>query len=88
MDNVTTAPRHHPGAYLRELLIWRNISAAELARQTEIPHHAIVELTEARRGIDRSISEGLAVYFGNSPRFWLDLQRAFDHRSRQSPAVK
>jgi addiction module HigA family antidote len=70
--------RHHPGAYLRELLIWHDMSAADLARETEIPRRAIVELTEARRGIDRPISEGLAGYFGNSAQFWLDLQRGFE----------
>lgn len=78
----------HPGAYLRELLIWHRVSAAELARKTAIPRSAIVELTEARRGIDQLISEGLAGYFGNSAQFWLDLQRGFDRGDRRSLAGK
>lgn len=72
----------HPGVYLRELLIWHAISPEELARRTEIPPGAIVELTAARRPIDRRISQGLAGYFGNSAQFWLDLQARFDERQR------
>ncbi len=72
--------RHHPGAYLQELLIWHQISAEELAREIEVPSRAIVELTAARRPIDPDLSRGLAGYFGNSARFWLDLQARFDRR--------
>ncbi len=75
-------PCYHPGAYLRELLIWRDISAEELARQIEVPCQAIVELTAARRPVDRDLSRGLAAYFGNSARFWLDLQDHFDRLQR------
>lgn len=68
----------HPGVYLRELMIWHDLSAAELARAMQIPDRAIVDLTRARRGIDQATSERLACYFGNSAQFWLDLQRGFD----------
>ena len=77
-----TEPNHHPGAYLRELLIWHSLSPEELALRTAIPAGAIVELTAARRPIDRRISQGLAGYFGNSAQFWLDLQARFDDRQR------
>jgi addiction module HigA family antidote len=73
-------PGHHPGIYLRELLLWHAISAEELARKTAIPPGAIVELTAARRPVDRRISQGLAGYFGNSAQFWLELQARFDRR--------
>jgi addiction module HigA family antidote len=75
-----TSADHHPGTYLQELLIWHAITPRELSRRTEIPHHTLVELTAARRPIDREISQGLADYFGNSARFWLDLQDRFDNR--------
>lgn len=80
-----TSTDHHPGAYLQELLIWHAISADELARKTEIPHSAIVELTAARRPVDRRISQGLAGYFGNSAQFWLDLQDRFDRSHGVGP---
>jgi addiction module HigA family antidote len=73
--------RHHPGAYLQELLIWHRVSAEELAREIEVPSRAIVELAAARRPVDRDLSRGLAAYFGNSAGFWLDLQARFDRRT-------
>lgn len=72
---------HHPGAYLQELLIWRQLSAEELAREIDVPCRAIVDLTSARRGIDATTSERLAGFFGNSAHFWLDLQSRFDRRN-------
>ena len=75
--------RFHPGVYLRELLIWHDLSAEQLAREMQLPDCAIVELTRARRSIDRATSERLADYFGNSAQFWLDLQRGFDLRAHR-----
>ena len=72
---------HHPGAYLRELLIWHDLSAEQLAREIDLPCRAIIELTAARRGIDTTISKGLAGYFGNSAQFWLELQDRFDRNA-------
>jgi len=74
---------HHPGAYLQELLIWRQLSVEELAREIDLPCRAITELTAARRPVDRDLSRGLAEYFGNSAQFWLDLQARFDRASGQ-----
>lgn len=80
-----TPAGHHPGVYLRELLIWHAISPDELARRTDIPSSAIVELTAALRPVDQRISKGLAGYFGNSAQFWLDLQDRFDRSHGVGP---
>ncbi|MGD2172486.1 MAG: HigA family addiction module antitoxin [Gammaproteobacteria bacterium] len=76
--------RFHPGTYLRELLIWHDMSAEQLAQEMQLPGHAIVDLTRARRSVDRATSERLADYFGNSAQFWLDLQRGFDRCDREA----
>jgi len=73
--------RFHPGVYLRELLIWHDLSAEELAHEIQLPDRTVVELTRARRRVDRATSERLADYFGNSAQFWLDLQRGFDRQA-------
>lgn len=72
----------HPGVYLRELMIWRDLSPGELASAMQVPDREIVDLTCARRRIDRVTSQRLADYFGNSAQFWLDLQRGFDRHNR------
>ena len=74
--------RFHPGVYLRELLIWHDLSAEELAREMRLPGRAVVDLIRARRSVDRATSERLADFFGNSAQFWLDLQRGFDRQVR------
>ena len=68
----------HPGIFLQELLIWRRVEPAELAAKTGIAEQEIVDITLQRRGIDEAISRDLAVYFGNSARFWMHLQRSYD----------
>jgi addiction module HigA family antidote len=70
----------HPGSYLQELLIWRHVSAEEFADITGIGKTKIVDIIKKRRAIDKNVSEGLAAYFGNSSKFWLDLQEHFDQR--------
>jgi addiction module HigA family antidote len=70
----------HPGSYLRELLIWRHVSAEEFADITGLGEIKIVDILEERRAIDETVSEGLAAYFGNSSKFWLNLQANFDQR--------
>lgn len=68
----------HPGAYLRELLIWQHLDLEEFSELSGIPQSEITGIVSRRRAIDKSISEGLAAYFGNSSQFWLGLQENFD----------
>lgn len=71
----------HPGIFLQELLVWQKLEPAELAAKTGIPEMEILGITEQRRGIDEAISEDLAEYFGNSARFWMNLQKSYDRRT-------
>ncbi len=71
----------HPGIFLQELLIWRRIDPAELAAKTGIAESEIVDITQQRRAIDEAISRDLADYFGNSARFWMNLQQSYDDKS-------
>ncbi len=77
-DTPTTS--FHPGSYLQELLIWQYINPEEFSDITGIPKSEIIDIIAKRRGIDKTISEGLAAYFGNSSQFWLDFQERFDNR--------
>ena len=52
----------------------------EFADKTGIGKIKIVDIIKNRRGIDKTVSDGLASYFGNSSKFWLDPQQHFDHR--------
>ena len=72
----------HPGVFLQELIQWQRITALELAEQTGIPETRIIEITQQRAKLDQHISEELATYFGNSARFWLNLQKSFDNKNQ------
>ena len=74
----------HPGVFLQELIQWQRITVLELAEQTGIPETRIIEITQQRGELDQHISEELAAYFGNSARFWLNLQKSFDNRQKQA----
>ena len=76
-----SAQSFHPGVFLRELIEWQNVAPSDLARQTGISEDHIVGLTHQRDRLDEGDSKKLAEFFGNSPRFWINLQRAFDQRA-------
>ena len=80
MLHYTSQAPSHPGSYLQELLLWRQVSAREFGDVTGIGESKVVDIIKRRRAIDKNVSEGLAAYFGNSSGFWLDLQAHFDQR--------
>ena len=80
MLHYTSQAPSHPGSYLQELLLWRQVSAREFGDVTGIGESKVVDIIKRRRAIDKNVSEGLAAYFGNSSGFWLDLQAHFVRR--------
>jgi addiction module HigA family antidote len=68
----------HPGRILKRELTARQLSANRLAIALRLPSGRVTEILNARRGISPDTALRLGRYFGNSPRFWLNLQTAFD----------
>ena len=87
MQQSSPETAFHPGAYLRELLIWQHLGFDEFSELSGIPELKVTEIVARRRRIDRHLSEELAAYFGNSAQFWLDLQRNYDRRDRGDVAA-
>lgn len=84
-------PKHEfapvsPGEMLREeFLTEYGLSRAALARATGIPPGRIAGIVRDRRPITADTALRLALYFGNSPEFWLNLQTRWDlERARVS----
>ena len=61
----------HPGEHLGEELSALEMSAAELARQLQVPTNRITELLNGRRAITCDTALRLAHFFGTSAEFWL-----------------
>jgi len=72
-------PPIHPGEILREdYLKPFGLSMNRLALDLRVPVTRISEIVHERRGITTETALRLARYFNTSPRFWLNLQAAFD----------
>ena len=71
-------PISHPGRLLKRELQARQLSANRLALNLGVPSGRITDILNGRRSITADTALRLGRYFGNSPRFWLDLQSQYD----------
>lgn len=71
----------HPGEILlEEYLNPLRVSQNALARSLGITPKTISEIVLGKRGISPEMSIRLGKFFGQSPRFWLNLQTEYDFR--------
>ena len=70
----------HPGETLREDLDALEMSAAELARQIEVPVNRITEILNGRRSVTGDTALRLGRFFCTSGEFWLNLQKLYELR--------
>ncbi len=68
----------HPGEILADELFELGLSAAEFGRCLAVPHNRISAILKGQRGITADTALRLGRFFGMPPKFWLDLQQAYD----------
>ena len=69
----------HPGEILREdFMLPMKLSMNRLALDLRVPVTRIAEIIHERRGISTDTALRLARYFSTTPRFWMNLQAAYD----------
>jgi addiction module HigA family antidote len=69
----------HPGEILREdLMKPHRLSINRVARDLRVPVTRISEIVNCRRRITADTAMRLGRYFGDTPRFWLNLQTQYD----------
>ena len=73
----------HPGEHLAEELKELDMSAAELARQLDVPTNRVTEILNGRRAITGDTALRLAHFFGTTAEFWLNLQSLYELRLAQ-----
>ena len=72
-------PPVHPGEILREDFMGPlGLSMNRLALDLRVPVTRIAEIVHERRGITPDTALRLGRYFNTSPRFWLNLQAAYE----------
>ena len=67
----------HPGRILKREMAARGISANKLAIALRVPSGRITQITNGKRGISAETAIRLSRYFGNSARFWVNLQAGY-----------
>ena len=82
-SSITAEPRGamravHPGRILKRELAARDMSANRLALALRLSSGQIVEILNGKRGVSPETALRLGRYFGNGPRFWLNLQTAYE----------
>ncbi len=69
----------HPGDVLKELYLTPlGMSAIALARELHVPRTRIERLVKGQTGVSADTAMRLARFFGTTPEYWLNLQRAWD----------
>jgi len=72
-------PPVHPGEVLREdFMKPLGLSQNRLAIDLRVPLTRVADIVHERRNITADTAMRLGRYFDNSPRFWLNLQAAYD----------
>lgn len=67
----------HPGRILRREIEARGLSANALAIALRTPSGRTTDILNGKRGVSPETAMRFARYFGNSARFWLNLQTAY-----------
>ena len=70
----------HPGEHLAEQLKALDMSAAELARQLQVPTNRITEILNGQRSITGDSALRLGHFFEIEPEFWMNLQKLYELR--------
>ena len=78
----------HPGEVLAQDLTAIGMSAAELARQLQVPANRITAILNWQRAVTGDTALRLAHYFGTSAEFWLNLQGLYEIRVAEKQTGK
>ena len=81
----------HPGEQLAEELSELKMSAAELARQLNVPTNRVTSILNGQRAITGDTALRLGHFFGTSAQFWLNLQSLYELRlaeKKSGPAIR
>jgi antitoxin HigA-1 len=78
-DNQLARRPVHPGEILREdFMPDYKLTVSRLADALGVSRQSVNELVRERRAMSPEMALRLGRLFGNSPEFWLNLQRAVD----------
>jgi addiction module HigA family antidote len=79
-----TKPLITPGEILlEEFMIPLNLGKEDLSAQLNMSLMEISDILECKRAIDVGLAKKLSKRFGNSPKFWLNLQSDYESDKKE-----
>jgi addiction module HigA family antidote len=78
----------HPGEILADYLEAGRISGYRLAKATGLAQSRVDAILHGRRGISAETALRLGCYFRTSPRYWLNLQSAYELTTALTPELQ
>ena len=79
MINVPTHRiTQHPGALLLEQIRDMGLTVNGVARDIGLPATRLHEIVHERRGVRAETAIALGAYFGQTPDFWMNAQKAYE----------
>ncbi|HUI42682.1 MAG TPA: HigA family addiction module antitoxin [Terriglobia bacterium] len=70
----------HPGEHLADAIGALGITAAQLAREIQVPPNRVTGILHGTRAVTADTALRLARYFGTSAEFWMNLQQVYELR--------
>lgn len=68
----------HPGVYLKELLSELKICQCRLVKEIGVPAMRVNFAVNCRRPVTADFALRLGRYFGQNPRYWINLQSRYN----------
>jgi addiction module HigA family antidote len=88
---IDRTPTHPGEMLLEEFLNPMGLTQRELAQAIHVPYQRINDLVNGRRDVTPSTALRLAMFFGNTPDIWLNLQLRWDLyfvEQRETPTLE
>jgi addiction module HigA family antidote len=82
------APIHPGRVLLLEFLEPIEMTPSSLATALHVPRNRVTRLVNGQSSMTTDTGFRLAQFFGNSPRFWLNLQSAYEVRCADALAAR
>ncbi len=76
----------HPGEHLADAMAALGVTAAQLARDIQVPANRVTGILHGTRAVTADTALRLGRYFGTSAEFWMNLQQIYELR-RASAAI-
>ena len=68
----------HPGVVLLEQIREMGLTVHGVARDIDVPATRLHEIVHERRGVSAETAIALGEYFGQTPEFWMNAQKAYE----------